>query len=509
MLPAYTAENNGAWAEPGRRTSKKGLPMTNTFLIGGGFMKAFSSQKFSPVVLIVLLVLSGWGSGFAAKEADTQLVPASFSQLAEEARPAVVNVRTVKTIKGGGRVFRHFFGNPFGERNPFGPFFEGEPGPDYKQRSLGSGFIIDREGYIVTNNHVIEDADQIVVRLASEKEYDAKVVGRDPNTDLALIKIEAASGLKPLPLGDSDKLRVGSWVVAIGSPFGLEQTVTAGIVSAKGRIIGSGPYDDFIQTDASINPGNSGGPLLNLDGEVVGINTAIVAQGQGIGFAIPVNLARNIVAQLKEHGEVTRGWLGVGIQDLTPELAEYYGIKDKKGVLITEVFKGDPADQAGIKPKDVIIAVDEKPVNSARDLSTAIAGIPVGKRSKITLIREGREQTVQVEIAKRQDTERVAKGPLTEEENLGLQVDELKAETAQQFGHPENESGVVVLSVEPGSKAEAAGFRQGDLIKELNRAPVARATDLHNGWQQVPSGESARFLVKRPNAGFVVLTVTK
>ncbi len=472
-------------------------------------MKAFSVKKIGLILLSILLAGSGWGSASAAKGVDTQFVPASFSQLAEEARPAVVNIRTVKTIKGGGRVFRHFFGNPFEERNPFSPFPEGEPSPDFKQRSLGSGFIIDREGYIVTNNHVIEDADQIKVRLADGKEFDAKVVGRDPNTDLALIRIEAVADLTPLPLGDSDKLPIGSWVVAIGSPFGLEQTVTAGIVSAKGRIIGSGPYDDFIQTDASINPGNSGGPLLNLNGEVVGINTAIVAQGQGIGFAIPMTLARNVIAQLKEHGEVTRGWLGVGIQDLTPELAEYHGIKDEKGVLVTEVFKGDPAEQAGIKAKDVIIAVDGKTVDSARDLSTTIAGIPVGKRTKITLIREGREQTVSVEIAKRKDTERVAKEPSTEEESLGLQVVELTAETARQFGHAENDSGVVVVSVEPGSKAETAGFRQGDLVKEMNRKPVERVSDLRDGWQQVPGGENVQFLIKRPNAGFAVLTVTK
>jgi serine protease Do len=472
-------------------------------------MKVVAIKKTGLFFLIILLVGSGWKPVFAAKEPDSRFVPASFSQLAEEARPGVVNIRTVKTIKGGGRVFRHFFGNPFEERNPFGPYSEGEPGPDFKQRSLGSGFIIDREGYIVTNNHVIEDADQIKVRLAGGKEYDARVVGRDPNTDLALIKIEAAVDLTPLPLGDSEKLPIGSWVVAIGSPFGLEQTVTAGIVSAKGRIIGSGPYDDFIQTDASINPGNSGGPLLNLAGEVVGINTAIVAQGQGIGFAIPVNSARGIIAQLKEHGEVTRGWLGVGIQDLTPELAEYYGIKDQKGVLVTEVFKGDPADPAGIKPKDVIIAVDEKPVDSARDLSTAVAGIPAGRRTKITFIREGREQTAQVEITKRKDAVRAAEGPATEKGNLGLEAGELTAETARQFGHSEDDSGVVVLFVEPGSKAQAAGFREGDLVKELNRKVLARVKDLRDGWEQVPSGENARFLIKRPNAGFVVLTIGK
>ena len=254
----------------------------------------------------------------AAKKAPAvQMVPASFTALADEARPSVVNIRTVKTMKDGGRVFRHFFGpfnrrGPFNDQDPFRFFGPGDEGPsrDFKQRSLGSGFIIDKEGYIVTNNHVIENADEITVKLSNDKEYKAEIVGRDPNTDLALIKIDGADNLHPLSFGNSDNLAVGSWVVAIGSPFGLEQTVTAGIVSAKGRIIGSGPYDDFIQTDASINPGNSGGPLINMNGEVVGINTAIIASGQGIGFAIPITMAQGIIAQLQSGGEVTRGWLG-------------------------------------------------------------------------------------------------------------------------------------------------------------------------------------------------------
>ena len=235
-------------------------------------------------------------------EGRYQMVLPNFSALAKQVQPGVVNIRTVKTTKEGGPVFRHFFGNPFGNRDPNrDPFGEGGPGREFKQRSLGSGFIIDKEGFIVTNNHVVENADQIKVRLADEREFDARIVGRDPKTDLALIRIEGAKELTPLKLGDSEALEVGSWVLAVGSPFGLEQTVTAGIVSAKGRFIGAGPYDDFIQTDASINPGNSGGPLLNMNAEVIGINTAIVAQGQGIGFAIPINLAQSVVAQLKER----------------------------------------------------------------------------------------------------------------------------------------------------------------------------------------------------------------
>ncbi|MCP4372906.1 MAG: trypsin-like serine protease, partial [Deltaproteobacteria bacterium] len=326
---------------------------------------------------------------------------------------------------------RHFFGKPFGNNDPFKDFFGPFQGQDpqqreFKQRSLGSGFIIDRKGYIVTNNHVVENADQIKVKLANEKEFDAKIVGRDPKTDLALIKIDESSDLVPLKIGNSDALKVGTWVVAIGSPFGLEQTVTAGIVSAKGRIIGSGPYDDFIQTDASINPGNSGGPLLNMKGEVVGINTAIIASGQGIGFAIPINMADGIIAQLKTSGEVTRGWLGVSIQDLTPELAEYYKVKDKKGVLVIHAIEGYPAEKGGIKDNDIIIGVDRKTVSTARELSNIIASIAVNKRTAITLIRNGKKKTLYIKIAKQPDEESLArKGKELDAENeLGLKVSE-------------------------------------------------------------------------------------
>ena len=305
-----------------------------------------------------MLIIFGlfFSTAAAAATAPVKMIPESFSSLAEMVSPAVVNIRTVKTIKGGGRVFRHFR-SPFEKDDPMRDFFDRFFGPeqqkDFKQRSLGSGFIIDEKGFIVTNNHVVEGADQIKVLLRNENEYDAEVVGRDPNTDIALIKIKEDGGFPVARLGDSESLKVGEWVVAIGNPFGLENTVTAGIVSAKGRVIGSGPYDDFIQTDASINPGNSGGPLLNMKGEVVGINTAIVATGQGIGFAIPINMAKGILKQLKSSGQVTRGWLGVAIQDLSKELAEYYKLENGKGVLVTEVFSGDPADRAGIKAKDI------------------------------------------------------------------------------------------------------------------------------------------------------------
>jgi len=468
---------------------------------------------------IMILSFAGFLLGFTPNTAisktsgQSTMVPMNFTDLAQKAKPGVVNIRTVKIVKGGGRVFRHFFGKPFGDNDPFkdffGPDMRQDPQREFKQRSLGSGFIIDRKGYIVTNNHVVENADQIKVKLTNEKEFDAKIVGRDPKTDLALIKIAASSDLVPLKIGDSDALKVGTWVVAIGSPFGLEQTVTAGIVSAKGRIIGSGPYDDFIQTDASINPGNSGGPLINMKGEVVGINTAIIASGQGIGFAIPINLADGIIAQLKTSGEVTRGWLGVGIQDLTPELAEYYKVKDKKGVLVTHVFKGDPADKGGIKAKDIIIKIDGKLVPTARELSGTIAGIAVGKKIAILLIRDGKEKTVYIKVAKRKDDESLVSKETESSNGLGLMASELTPEIAKQLGFDENEMGVMITGVKPGSKGELAGVRQGDLIKEINRKSVSTLNDYQKKMQKIKKGETIHLLIKRSRIGFIVIKITK
>jgi len=449
----------------------------------------------------------------SAKSIEYFNAPASFNQLAEMASPAVVNIRTVKTIKGGGPVFRQFQRDPWDRKGPFKDFFERFFGEDmqreFKQPSLGSGFIIDEDGFVVTNNHVIEDADQIKVKLKDEREFDAKIVGRDPNTDIALLKISSGQDLPTLKLGDSDELKVGQWVVAIGSPFGLEHTVTAGIVSAKGRVIGSGPYDDFIQTDASINPGNSGGPLLNLNGEVVGINTAIVATGQGIGFAIPVNLAKGIIMALKAEGEVTRGWLGVAIQDLSQDMAEYYGIESKKGVFVADVFEGDPADKAGIKPKDIILEVNGEKIKTSRQLTSMIAGIPVGETAKIKILRDGNEKTVTVKIVKRDETKLVAREPRKEQaEEFGIHVSNITPEIAERLNIAER-SGVIVTEIESDSKGEEADIRVGDIIKEINRRPIETVTDYQEILSQVASGESVNLFIRRKNAGFLVVKLTK
>jgi len=453
----------------------------------------------------------------AAIDRTQEMLPANFSDLADQVRPGVVNIRTVKTLAGGGPVFRHFFGNPFGDRSPFEEFFGprsgGESAPDFKQQSLGSGFIINKEGLIVTNNHVIDGADEIKVKLADGREYDARVVGRDPNTDLALVKIDGKDAdLSPLQIGDSDQLRVGSWVVAVGSPFGLEQTVTAGIVSAKGRVIGAGPYDDFIQTDASINPGNSGGPLLNLEGKVVGINSAIISRGggnDGIGFAIPVNLAKEVIAQLKENGKVIRGWLGVAIQDVTPELQGYYKTGDRKGALIAQVYEGEPADKAGIQSGDVVIAVNGKEISSSRDLSRSIANSPIGKKIPVTLLRDGKEKVVDVELVQRPDNTQAAVSRNPEGNGkLGLRVAELNPEMAKRLGLPETEEGLVVAGVEPGSKGAEAGIRQGDVIREINHTSVQTIKQLKERVEKAKTGDALELLLKRAGAGLLVVKVT-
>jgi serine protease Do len=487
-------------------------------------MKFFTNKKHvsrtKPFVFILLLAVGivalSSVNPVSGRETNDQTFfsyPESFNQLAENATPAVVNIRTIKTIKGGGRVFRQFKRGPLGENDPFHDFFDrffDEERPhDFKQRSLGSGFIINKDGYIVTNNHVVENADKIEVILKDEKEFDAEIIGRDANTDLALIKIKPNRDLPVLLFGDSDALKVGQWVVAIGNPFGLEHTVTAGIVSAKGRVIGSGPYDDFIQTDASINPGNSGGPLINMQGKVVGINTAIIAGGSGIGFAIPINLAKNIVDQLKTRGEVVRGWLGVGIQDISKQVAEYYGIKSKKGVLVTEVFPDDPADKAGIEPQDIILSINGKEVESSREITSMIADFGIGETVKIKVLRNGETRTFKVKIAKREDA-RISSGGTRKEEQaeLGISIENITPEIARRL-NLKDAKGVIVSAVEPDSKAEQAGVRRLDIIREINHKSIATVSDLNKIISEIKKDEPIRMFIWRTNRGFLVIEMIK
>jgi serine protease Do len=354
---------------------------------------AFTSAVLAVVVSIMLVPDQ---PGFAAKREAPEIVGTNggFVDLVDRVKPAVVNISTSRTVRTPGNPFQHFFG-PF-RGSPFGDI----PDRERKQRSLGSGFVIDAAGHIITNNHVVAGAEEIRVKLADGRELPVKVVGRDPKTDIALLKmVTPVKDLQTLPLGDSDHVKVGQWVIAIGNPFGLALTVTQGIVSATGRVIGAGPYDDFIQTDAAINPGNSGGPLINLKGEVIGINTAIVAAGQGIGFAVPSNMARAVVAQIREKGKVVRGWIGVSTQTVTSDLAPAFGLKEPKGALVSEVAPDGPAAAAGMKRGDVIVAFNGKEVENIFDLPKWVAGAPIGKVTPVTIVRDKKEMTLRVKVA--------------------------------------------------------------------------------------------------------------
>lgn len=435
------------------------------------------------------------------------MIPANFSNLAESVRAGVVNIQVTKTVKNVGFGLPSMPGNPF--EDFFGPFSKRNPHQRHEQ-GVGSGFVISADGYILTNNHVVENADQITVKMADGKEYKGKVVGRDPKTDLALTKIDGASDLEALKLGDSDKLRVGNWVVAIGSPFGLDQTVTAGIVSAKGRAIGSGPYDDYIQTDASINPGNSGGPLLNTSGEVVGINTAIYSQNGGnvgIGFAIPINMVKEIATQLKEKGHVTRGWLGTVVQKITPELAKSFGLKEESGALVSQVAKGGPADKAGIETGDVIVEFDGKKIADSSDLARTVAATPAGKVVTVKFMRKGDVLDRQVTIEQLAQKEAVA--DVSPHRPLGMTLQSLTPEIARGLG-VQSDEGVAITSVVPGSPAEAAGLRTGDVILQVNRETVK---DLENAKEMIEKAkdqETILLLVERgENTLFAAITVPK
>ena len=462
------------------------------------------------MVMIGLLLGSGLPMATAAKNAPVRMVPQNFSALAETVSPAVVHIRVVKTVKSEGPAFGPFNRNPFGDNEQFRNFFSHRFGPqrrpEFKQPGLGSGFIIDKAGYIVTNNHVVDGADSIKVILKDETEYNAEVIGRDPVTDIALIKIEAKHDLPSVPLGSSDNLKVGEWVTAIGSPFGLQYTVTAGIVSAKGRVIGSGPYDDFIQTDASINPGNSGGPLINMQGQVVGINTMIIAGGQGIGFAIPIDLAKSIVTQLKTNGQVTRGWLGITIQDLKGQLAEYYGVSGKTGVLVASVVPGDPADQAGIQPKDIITEINGEEVTSSRDLTKLAANLGVGDTARVMILRNGKSKTLEIQIGKRPMTMASASESRQKEKQgeYGFKVADLTPEMARRFKIEET-SGVIVVGIIPNSQADTAGVQQGDLIIEINHKDIGSVKDFKALIDQPNKADGINLLVKRLNAGLMVI----
>ena len=443
-------------------------------------------------------------------KANPKVIMPSLNALAQELTPSVVYIKTTKVIqqKDIMKKYRSPFGggpdDPFDDF--FNRFFEGMPNAPEKQeqKSLGSGFIISTDGYIITNAHVIDGAEKIVVSLTDKKDYDAKLIGKDTNTDIALIKINPEVKLTAVKLGNSDILKIGDWVMAIGNPFGLSHTVTIGIVSAKYRIIGAGPYDQFIQTDAAINPGNSGGPLIDMKGQVVGINAAIVASGQGIGFAIPINMAKEILMELKQTGSVTRGWLGVGIQEVTPEIAKAVGLKEPKGAMVTMVYPGDPAAKAGVIKGDVIVSINGTEIKDPSTLTQMIGTFKPGSKITIGVWRGKKELKLETKLEKRTDEHIAALGKEDEEkaapdkeskDSLGITVKNITPDLAKRL-RLDDIKGAVVMDVD--DKSPASGIiKKGDVIKEINYKAVDTIDDYLAAVKGLRKGDSILMLIIR------------
>ena len=473
------------------------------------------------VALIVGIVIGGFATGGASGRApllaqptppvqapilpvQMPLTTGTFAKVAEAIKPAVININTVS--RGGGRSqVEEFFGEEFFRR------FFGDAPERIPQRSLGSGVIIDASGIALTNAHVVEKATEIEVITLDGNKHKAQTIGVDKKTDLAVLKLDDGKGKFAFArLGDSDTLQVGDWVIAVGSPFGLQATVTAGIISAKARQIGQGPFDDFLQTDAAINPGNSGGPLVNMQGEVVGIATAIVAGGSGIGFAIPSNMARKIYTELSTKGRVTRGWLGVSIQPLTSDLAASFGVKDTKGVLISDVVPDSPAGKAGLKPGDILLEFEGKKTEAPPDLQRAVGFAAPGHEVKVKVWREGAERTVDVRIGEAPD-EREAQsqrgGGRPAPTALGLDVRPITPEVSRQLNLRTSE-GVIVARVDEGSAAAEAGIQRGDVIREINRQRVRTMSDYERLTREAKDGDRLTVLLQRgPMSLYVAFTV--
>ncbi len=437
----------------------------------------------------------------------------AFASIAKRVSPAVVLIQVEKILErepaggsfspfGNGNspfdddFFRRFFGQPF----PKSPESRRRRFPQQKRQVVGqgSGFIISADGYIMTNNHVVGDADKVTVKLEDGREFTAKIIGADPHSDVAVIKIEAKD-LPVLPLGDSDALEVGEWVVAVGNPFGLSHTITAGIVSAKGRSsIGINDYENFIQTDAAINPGNSGGPLVNLNGQAVGMNTAIFSRSggyMGVGFAIPINMAKSIKDQLVKKGFVVRGYLGIVIQELTTDLAKTFGLDNQQGVLVAQITKDSPAENAGLKQGDIIVELDGKPIENVGSLRNQVALKAPGTKVKVSVLRNGKQETITITIGKLPESGQMAAVSPHVLDNLGLTVKTLTNDIAEQLGY-QGEKGAVVTEVKSGSVAEMAGIRPGALIKEVNRKRIQSADEFERVVEQTPKHGTVLILIR-------------
>jgi serine protease Do len=468
-----------------------------------GGLLMFKPSVLSVRCLIVVMVCALALPGVSI----ATVVSPNFVELAKNLNPTVVNIRTAKNIVPKQKLRRPQHQNQFGN-NFFDDFFNRyfDEMPQQKPRreqSLGTGFIISSDGYILTNNHVVNGADEVMVKLSDGREVKADIKGVDEKVDLALLKINEQNKLPFAELGDSNALQVGEWVMAIGNPFGLSHTVTAGIVSAKGRVIGSGPYDDYIQTDASINPGNSGGPLFNAQGQVIGINTAIISGGGGgIGFAIPVSMAKTVIDQLRDTGKVTRGYLGVRFQPLTAELAKSFGLDSEKGALVANVEKDTPAERAGLVSGDVILEFDGKPINEGNELPRYVAGTPVDKKVTLVIFRDGKKMDIHLVVGKLSDGEAASGGDDTgtgsDSDRIGIRVAVLNKEMAERLGIRELK-GLVITEIKPGSAAEEAGLVSGSIILEINgKRPetLAAYTALIS---KLKKDDVVRLLLRRPD----------
>ncbi len=478
-------------------------------------------MKKNPVLLLALIMPLYATAPAIAQPVQPQpaQLQAGFADLVEKLSPAVVNISTSQKVKAA----QGYFGMPFEglpntpEFEPFRQFFDRFGGqmqqmPEREVFSLGSGFIIDAEGYVITNNHVVAEAEEVTVTLSDDRKFTAEVIGRDPKTDLALLKIKDSKPLPFVPMGDSDAMRVGDWVIAIGNPFGLGGSVTQGIISARQRSINAGPFDDFLQTDAPINRGNSGGPLFNIKGEVIGINSAIFSPSGGsigIGFAIPTALAKPVIAQLKSQGHVVRGWLGVKIQEVTDEVAESVGLDKARGALVMDVGSGSPAEKAGLKTGDIVIGFNGKDIKEMRFLPRMVAETAIGSSATLTYWRDGKQHDVKVTIGKLDDEEEQPvktgkdKGekdkPGKGETVLGMELVPLNSALRQNFSINKNADGLVVVGLASGSEAARRGIRTGDLLVAVNNTPVKSVADMQ---KQVDSA-------KKLGRKFVLVTVTR
>jgi len=427
-----------------------------------------------------------------------------YADVAEKVIPSVVSIHSAKVVQVPQfNPFEWFFG-PQGQQQP-----QQQPRQEQRIEGVGSGFIISADGYILTNNHVVEGADDLTVTLADDREFTAKVVGTDPPTDLAVIKIEGASNLPVVYLGDSEKLRIGDMVLAIGSPFGLSETLTAGIISAKGRsnVMDPSSFENFIQTDAAINPGNSGGPLVDLNGAVVGINSAIYSRSggsQGVGFAIPVNMARDIAHMLIDEGKVTRGYLGVFIRDISGDMAKALNVEPSSGVLVDNVIEKSPAEKAGIKAGDIITAINGGKVTSSNELRNRVAAIKPGSRTSFAVLRDGKSMDFNVVLEERTgDVAQAGAAPSeSTREKTGLTLQNLTKEIREQFNLPEDAKGVVITDIDPSTPAARARLQAGDLILEVNRQPVASVAEFKKAIDSVAKDGAVLLRVQRDDTKF-------